>query len=683
MDCMPIAPQKRLGGLVSLKPIRITACYLLFGLAWILFSDRLADTLFRSNPDLLLRVNSFKGIVFVLLTSLLLFVLLKRHVAAYVRKELELRESQERYRLVVENAPDAILIHDGTRFIFANSAAATLLGAATPEGLVGRPVLDFIHEDSRFTVIDRMRVNIKDKARAPLREQRYLRVDRTPIEVEVAAVPFVQGATAAALIFVRDIGQRKEAERNLRESEVKYRLLADNAHDVIFTLDPAMHLTYVSPSVQKMRGVTVEEAMEETFEQSMVPESAAKAWEAAKRNAPELGVDKNRVERMELEMRCKDGSTIWVESVVRPLLDSKDRFLGFVGVSRDISERRRAEEERRKSQQFLSLILDAIPDPVFVKDSAHRFVLVNNALCAILGQPPAAILGKKDADFVAKEEADVFVLRDELVLETGREDLFEEQLTDNQGEVHTLVTRKGLFVDPKGARYIVGVIRDVTKDKVNEQRLRDSLLEKEVLLKEVHHRVKNNLQVISSLLFLQKDSIEDPVVQDLFEESRNRIASMALVHEELYRSGDLARVDIKEYLERLAPKVVQSLRGSKSIGFALNLTECRVGVDKAIPFGLIVNELVTNAVKHGFTGRETGNIRVTVERQEGMAQAVVEDDGIGLPEGFHPDAVKTLGIQLVVQLTRQLRGSLTFGSGAQGTVFRLTFPLDDAAATSS
>lgn len=673
---MPNAPQKVLGGLVGFEPIRLTLWYFLVGLGWILFSDRLADILFRDSPDMLLRVSSFKGTGFILVTSLLLFLLLHRHVSAFQRKVLELRESQERYRLVVENAPDAILIHDGSRFIFANPAAAALLGTALPDDLVGRPVLDFIHETSKNGVIERMRRNIKDLLPAYLREQRYLRADGTPIDVESAAVPFTLGTTAAALVFMRDIGQRKAAERSLRESEAKYRLLADNAHDVIFTLDPKLRLTYISPSVQKMRGITVEEALAETFDQSLVPGSAAKVKEAAKKLS-DGDIDRNFVDRMELELRRKDGTTVWVESVIRPFFDSAERFLGFTGVSRDISERHRAEHERARTQQFLSLILDAIPDPVFVKDSNHQFVMVNSALSAILGHPAEEIVGRRDEDFVSREEAEIFLSRDRLVLETGVVDLFEERLTDGQGLVHILLTRKGLFVDSSGNRFIVGIIRDVTTDKGNEQRLRQSLQEKEVLLKEVHHRVKNNLQVISSLLFLQKDCVSDPVIQGMFEESRNRIASMALVHEELYRSGDLARVDIKEYLERLAPKIVQSLRGNKSIGFALSLTECRVTVDKAIPFGLIVNELVTNAVKHGFVGRDSGNIRVTVDLEDGLARLMVEDDGVGLPEGFHPDMVKSLGMQLVVQLTRQLRGSLTFGSGSEGAIFRLTFPLGD------
>lgn len=661
-------------------PVSIALLYTVLGFLWILFSDKLADMLFRYDPDMLLRVSSYKGFAFVVVTSLLLFFLLKRHVKAYHRKELELLQSEERYRLVVEYAPDAILIHDGVRFVFANTEAAKIFGADAPDRLVGREIFSLVHEDFRASVAERMAQNLVAKVPVMLREQCYLRLDGTSLEVEVSAVPFALNGADGALIFMRNIGPRKAAERSLRESEAKYRLLADNAHDLIYTLDASLRLTYISPSVKKLLGFTVDEALARSMEETLTPESAARVKEAVRQSMEADPAGRSAPRAIDIEMYRKDGTTVWVEAVVRRIFDAKGKLIGFVGVSRDSSERRRVEEELQLSRQFTALVLAAIPDPVFVKDSSHRFVQVNEALCAMLGQPADAIIGKADVDFVSRDEAVVFVERDNLVLETGQPDLYEERLTDSQGQTHILVTRKGLFVDPKGNRYIVGVIRDVTSDKIRERQLRDSLLEKEVLLKEVHHRVKNNLQIISSLLFLQKDTVNDPAIQTIFEESRNRIASMALIHEELYRSGDLARVDLKEYLERLAPKVVQSLRGSKSIGFALNLAECRVSVDKAIPFGLAINELLTNAVKHGFANRDAGNIRVALTCEAGMILAVVEDDGVGLPPGFHPDAVRSLGMQLVVQLTRQLRGGLTFGSSPQGAAFRLTFPLADPAA---
>jgi PAS domain S-box-containing protein len=660
-------------------PNRVSLLYALFGLVWILGSDNLADALFRHDPDILLRVSSLKGFFFVGLTSVLLYTLLRRYDDAYRQKEHELRESEERHRLVVEYAPDAILIHDGVRFVYANPEAAKLFGAPSAQAIEGREIMDFVDEQAQASVRERIRQNIVERTPALLREQRYRRLDGGVIEAEVAAVPFETSNGPGALVFMRDVGPRKAAERSLHRSERQYRLLADNAHDLINIFDENLDLTYVSPSVTRLLGFSVAEALARPLDVGLTPDSARRVAEVFRQD-PAKPVDNNFVCKLEIEAYRRDGSTVWLESMIRGVFDRSGQFRGYIAVSRDISDRKRAETELELSRQFSTLILEAIPDPVFVKDSAHRFVLANEALCAMLGQPAEALIGKSDEDFVPIEQAAVFVERDNIVLETGQPDLYEEYLTDATGQVRTLLTRKGLFVDHRGQRFIVGVIRDMTAEKIRERELRDSLAEKEVLLKEVHHRVKNNLQIISSLLFLQKDAMTDPVLQGALEESRNRIASMALIHEELYRSGDLARVDIKEYLERLAPKVVNALRGAKSVGFALALGDCRVSVDKAIPIGLIVNELLTNAVKHGLADRDAGSIRVRLERDGGLAHITVEDDGMGLPSGFHPDATRTLGMQLVVQLTRQLRGTLSFGSSGEGAFFRLSFAPEDSAA---
>ena len=667
-------------GLTAFVPAKIVLCYALVGLAWVFFSDRLATALFRDSPDLLLQVSTYKGFVFVLGTALLLSMLLTWHGRVYHRKQRELRESEERYRLVVESAPDAILIHAGTNCVFANEAARRLFGATSTEALVGLAVPDLVAAASRPAFLECLDRLARKGISVGLGQQQWQRLDGTVLEVEGTAVPCNREGKPAVLVFLRDIGSQKAVERSLRESEAKYRLLADNAHDLIFTLDPELRQTYVSPSVEKLRGIPVEQALRESLQDIMTPESYARVREAAAKHLPQGLVDASQVERMELELHRRDGSTVWVEAVVRPMLDASGIFRGIVGVARDNTERRLAEAERNRSQIFLSKLLDTIPDPVFVKDTQRQFVLVNEALCVFLGHSRQELLGKKDTDFLSLEQAEAIRVRDTHVFDTGEENVAEEQLADSLGRLRVMVTKKALFSDAGGQRFVVGVIRDVTEAKAREALLRGSLLEKEVLLKEVHHRVKNNLQIISSLLFLQKEGIADPAIQELFEESRHRISSMALVHEELYRSGDLGRVDLREYLERLAPKVVQSLRGEKNLELSRQLASCLLPLDKAIPFGLLVNELLTNAVKHGFAGRDSGTIRVMTEVEGGLLRAVISDDGVGLPEGFHPEATKSLGMQLVVQLTRQLRGALTFGS-EQGTVFRLSFPLtDDSAA---
>ncbi|MDY0304833.1 MAG: PAS domain S-box protein [Desulfovibrio aminophilus] len=206
-----------------------------------------------------------------------------------------------------------------------------------------------------------------------------------------------------------------------------------------------------------------------------------------------------------------------------------------------------------------------------------------------------------------------------------------------------------------------------------EEHLRASLREKEVLLKEIHHRVKNNLQVVSSLLGLQAGAVTDPEVLALFEEGKNRIASMALVHEELYRSSDLARVDLGAYLEKLVHRLVAGLSGNRRVNLVLEVESIRLNVDAAIPCGLMVNELVTNALKHGLRERSEGRLLVQCRAAEGQVLLRVADDGPGFPPGLDFRNTETLGMQLVTHLAEQLQGRVDLEPGP-GCSFRVLFP---------
>jgi len=220
---------------------------------------------------------------------------------------------------------------------------------------------------------------------------------------------------------------------------------------------------------------------------------------------------------------------------------------------------------------------------------------------------------------------------------------------------------------------MVGVAREITERKRSEARVQASLREKEVLLKEVHHRVKNNLQVITSLLNLQADRISDERVQVVLRENQARIKSMALVHEELYQSEDLAWVNFTDYLRRLTNGLIQSYaRSGKTIDLRLELEDLRLGIDAAIPCGLIVNELLTNALHHAFVGRPAGTVIIRFSKEQGKYILGVVDDGIGLPGSIDVGTTDTLGLHLVSTLTDQLRGSLSV-SRQGGTSFLLVF----------
>jgi PAS domain S-box-containing protein len=219
-----------------------------------------------------------------------------------------------------------------------------------------------------------------------------------------------------------------------------------------------------------------------------------------------------------------------------------------------------------------------------------------------------------------------------------------------------------------------GVAFDITESKRAEQIVRASLREKELLLKEIHHRVKNNLQITSSLLRLQVAKIPDEQVRDMIHESQDRIQSMALVHELLYRSTDLAHVDFGDYVRGLVDQLLRSYGATaRRIGVNVEVGSMQFAVDEAIPCGLIINELVSNSLKHAFPGGRTGTIRIRGEGDATRATICVSDDGAGLPAGDGGRKRGTLGLQLVRTLTDQLEGSIEVRSG-NGTEFTIAFP---------
>jgi two-component sensor histidine kinase len=210
--------------------------------------------------------------------------------------------------------------------------------------------------------------------------------------------------------------------------------------------------------------------------------------------------------------------------------------------------------------------------------------------------------------------------------------------------------------------------------KRTEAQIKAQLHEKDVLLKEVHHRVKNNMQVISSLLNLQSRRVKDPDVAEMFKESQRRIRSMALIHERLYQSSDLSRIEFSQYLRNLATHLFHSYQVEASrVQLKIEAEEVHLNINTAIPCGLIVNELISNALKHGFTEGRKGELEIGLSSVPGDGYVLrVKDDGVGFPEGLDFRKTETLGMQIVNTLVEQIGGRLELDRG-QSTVFRLEF----------
>ncbi|MBI3601243.1 MAG: ATP-binding protein [Nitrospinae bacterium] len=238
---------------------------------------------------------------------------------------------------------------------------------------------------------------------------------------------------------------------------------------------------------------------------------------------------------------------------------------------------------------------------------------------------------------------------------------------------------------------IIMAFQDITEHKRMDEQIKTSLKEKEMLLKEIHHRVKNNLQIISSLFNLQSaylrnnrqviDALSNSrdrlnvmsIIIDILSDSQNRIRSIAIVHEKLYKSEDLSRINFAEYIKDLTDNLFRSYRvNSDAIALTIKAEDIYFDVDTAISLGLIINELVLNSIKYGFTDRRNGEIMISLQHENGRYVLTVRDNGVGFPEGVDFRNTESLGLQLVNTLTEQLNGKIEI-ERKNGTEFRITF----------
>jgi two-component sensor histidine kinase len=243
------------------------------------------------------------------------------------------------------------------------------------------------------------------------------------------------------------------------------------------------------------------------------------------------------------------------------------------------------------------------------------------------------------------------------------------------GTIRWVCDRAFPIYDESGKIYrIAGIGEDISDRKFTETRIQAALREKEVLLKEIHHRVKNNMQVISSLLQLQAQYIEDEPTLALFEESQTRIHSMALIHEQLYQSEHLDRIDLPPYVQNLVANLYQSFGcGNTAIQFNLNIDPIYLNIETAIPCGLIINELVSNSLKYAFVQSLVGEINIEFHKINSLEfQLIIQDNGSGFPAGLDVENAETLGLRLVRMLAYQLEASIDIDSQC-GTCYNIIF----------
>jgi PAS domain S-box-containing protein len=344
-----------------------------------------------------------------------------------------------------------------------------------------------------------------------------------------------------------------------------------------------------------------------------------------------------------------------------------------------LAERKIAEQSLMRTQENLRETLEATTDGIWTWNSTTNELSYSPRFYVMLGYapgefPPTLASLKNLAHPDDLERA--LAVRNEFLKTWPPVYKNEYRLRAKSGE-YRWISEQGRIVDydeQKKPAKMIGSLQDITERKMAEERLTQSIHEKEFLIKEMHHRVKNNMQVVSSLLSLQSRKVDDPKYLDFFIESQNRIQAMALVHEKLYHADDLEKIDFSRYLNELTQHLFNSYNINKhKVGLKLDVKEIYFDIDTAVPCGMIINELVTNSLKYAFPGDRSGEISVTIlKNAEKKHVLTVSDNGMGFPAGIDTRALNTLGLQIVHSLTRQIRGTIeiTTNSGAK---FEITF----------
>lgn len=379
---------------------------------------------------------------------------------------------------------------------------------------------------------------------------------------------------------------------------------------------------------------------------------------------------------------------VWAKKVATGNYDiwfGKGRYREFDELAEDflmMTEAIRCREQAlRESEERYALAIMGVNDGLWDWEIERNFFYVSARWREILGDAPQGEMDNRPQvwlDRIHPNDRPRVLQAIDLHFQGKSLQFHEEHRIAHQNGSYFWVLVRGVAIrDQRGRPYrMAGSLTDISERRRNEEQIKTSLREKEVLLQEIHHRVKNNMQVISSLLRLQSGYAQDDHYVELLKESQNRIRSMSLVHEKLYQSYDLTKIELSDYLRELTHSLLRSYAVNPAqIELRTELDPLKVEIDTAIPCGLVVNELISNALKYAFPGERTGVIFLSLKGlpETGGVELTVGDNGVGLPEAYDPAQSGTLGLQLVSVLVRdQLRGEMSW-SRSGGTRFQVRF----------
>ena len=582
----------------------------------------------------------------------------------------DILDREKELRLVMDSGPTMILYVDAEgRYVRVNKTWEQWFERAAEE-VQGRPVREVAGEATWTLVQPYMAralageiVTYEQQLPLPGGKLHWIRATYTPDRDESGRV---LGFAAHAL----DIDARKRAEEALHQQREWLRVTLTSIGDAVITTDTVGRVTFLNPVAAELTGWPLDDAsgrpIQDVFRvvNEQTHEAAEDIIGRVLREGHVLGLANHT------SLVTSDDREIPIEDSAAPILDAAGKVAGAVIVFHDVTQKRRAQEELRESEERLRFALETS------HTGAWDMNLVDHT--AIRSLEHDRIFGY--AELLPEWTYEMFlehVLPEDRMMVDGKfrramecrgEWNFECRIRRADGQTRWIWAAGRHRQDAATAapNRMAGIVQDITERKLAERGIQAALKEKETLLRELSHRTKNNMNVISSLITLQAASIKDDKSLRMLKDLQGRILAMSMVHEKLYKSDSLSEVDFSEYIRDLANALMSShVTEEENVTLSLDVENLSMSIDDAVPCGLIINELVTNSMKYAFPDKTKGEISISLHRtEEGELVLRYFDNGVGLPDGFDMKKAKSLGIKLVYILaTKQLRGKVELLSG--------------------
>ncbi len=462
-----------------------------------------------------------------------------------------------------------------------------------------------------------------------------------------------------------------QIEEELKKSEAQKNAILNGITTNIAFVDKNLNIIWVNKAAA--------ESVKKT-PQEMVGRACHFFWADPSRpcpNCPSLRAFETKKTEQTI-MRTPDGR-IWEEKG-EPVFDSEGNLIGVVEIAADITERVHMEEALRQSEQRLKFVLQGSQLGFWDWNLETNEVQRNERWAEMLGYR------LDDIEFTVKQWSDFIHPDDREMALKSINDHIEGRTPIHRAE-YRMRTKDGRYkwildqamavsVDKNGkVNRMSGTHTDITSSKLDEEKIKSLLAEKELMLKEVHHRIKNNMNTVASLMALQEDSLKDqPAASAALKDARSRVISMMMLYDKLYRSDNFQQTSFDEYVSPLLEEIINNFPNRDIARIEKNISDFMIDAKKISPLGLIINELLTNIMKYAFTGRQSGLIKISASARDGRAMISVGDDGVGMAESIDFASSSGFGLQLVEMLTDQIGGSMKIERGG-GTKFTFEFSL--------